>query len=381
MPRIDNAFGRTPDDFNRHVDTTLDRIVEGEQMKMKHKTVGGIWIFALVLVLLMGTALALTTGLGVLDFKQPVDDRMQEVQEMVVDLTEVPAVETEHVRYQVKDAIWDGINVMLTIAADALEPDTYMLSPDIEENVVGMGMEKTYGQMAKEQGKKIMHAQAPVVYINGERGSITSIQSRYDGDTLYWFIAPAGIDTSAASLQIECEFWDAPLHQTTYVEEDDGTQSIIPEYGDSSEERLSFEIDTKASNIEKLRFEGPFPLEYVDVDWIEIIRSPLNTYTRVQYTVHDTLTEAGREAVFFLNFMLMQSAEDTQVAHGGTGNTMAVGMERVPENLEGVTMLQEVAWPVIEAFPDTLYMRAWSAIPQTFDKAIVLDVGEAITGG
>ncbi len=360
MPRLQNAFGRAPEPFNAFVEDTLRRQMEEEQMKLRHKSIGGIWILAIVLILLMGTALAVTGGLGILDFAKPADP--EAAQQLVVDLTENEAFETGLVRYQLQEAMMDGGTIMFTLMCEALDPDTYILVNDIDPNLNMKGTEKTFGQVVKESGKQALYVAPPNVKVNGEFPLRSGASYEFQDGKIYWFITPQGLALGDAPVQVECKLEDRVLNSTEITTAETGEQSFDPDFGEGQESTLTFTLQPKPGSSETVRFTGPFETEYLTIDWVEITRANVAAYTRIQYTMRDDLTEKDLEDLTFIGIQWIPSADfDKPFPLGMNSGTTVRADGKItmdgPTHAAGVAYIQDGTWEPIDALPETVYLR------------------------
>lgn len=351
-PKFQDAFGRAPESFNRFVENTLAARMEEEQMKLKHKSIGGVWVLAIVLLLLMGTALALTGGFGVLEFRSVNDPALTD---KVVDLSEIPAVETAIARYQVTDALLDNNNLMLTITAEALDPETYMMVNG-DDRTAAMGLDKTFGQLAKEAGKKMLHSMPTKLLVNGALPPQTMFDYRFEDGKIHWLLEVRGLDIPGGELKIDCEFTDFILNGTTVVQESDEMQSI--KYHKSAENKaiLSFAMQVESIKGETIRFAGPIETECATVDWVEITRSSLGTYSRIQFTVHSDMTEEEAKLLRSVSFSFAYDAKGKDRLQGSGGSTARVDGKMEYDDLRGIAQLAQMTWAPLDASPETLYL-------------------------
>lgn len=120
------AYGTMPPEDEERMRRTLSALEEEPPMRRK---VTSTVALALVLVLLLaGVALAITRGYGVLDFlsggkgidASPIEDRVQ---------TEFAQAggEMENVSVRVRDAVTDGITLLLTVELKAKDPEAVLM--------------------------------------------------------------------------------------------------------------------------------------------------------------------------------------------------------------------------------------------------------------
>lgn len=383
MPKLENGYGRAPDAFNTFVEDIHKQLVEEEQMKLKHKSIGGIWVFAIVLLLVMGTALAVTGGFGVLDFKEPAnpDALVQNVQ----DLTGNQAVETPLVIYQVQDALIDGSHLMFTIACEAKEPEKYMLVPDSDPRVAAGFSEKTYEDLAKEMGKEMLYVAPPLVSIEGEDVPF-SIQSSIQEGKLYWLLEPQDVTLKSGMVEVACKLHDSPLYGAEYVKETDESLGVdgylIPDFGEGNDATLTFSVENmeKVAKAETVRFIGPIETEYAAIDWVEYTRENLATRLRVQFTLHENLSADDLEMIKMLNFRVVNGPDDEH-GIGMNGSTGRLDGKADLENIAGVIFLQDMALQqdgietAPDGFPDVIYLRP-RYTGRVFGEIITLPISE-----
>lgn len=327
------------------------------QSKSKHKSIGGLWIMVVVLMLLMATTLAETSSFGVLDFIKPVNP--EAIIAQVQDLTGTEAIETSLVRYQLYDALVDGNHVMFTIHCELIEPDKYLLIPYTDPNDGDPATGKTYAELAKEAGKVNVFVQYDAS-INGEISATSNYSILQDGK-LYLLL-----ETSASLMkdknEIVCTILDNTVFGAEFVKETDESLGVegyfIPDLGEKNEATISFSIENTIDQTGSgtIRFTGPFESEFATIDWVEYRQSSLNTALRIQYTIHEDLSSDDLKAIKLMVFKLMRTPED-EFGIGMSGSSGRVDGKPDLENIKGVTFLQEWTGDAVETPPDTLYLR------------------------
>lgn len=380
MRDINNAFGRTPESFERFVESTLRQKQREEQSQMKHKGLNGVLVFVLVIALLAGTAFALTSGFGLTDFRNRHGMPMlPEASEQIADLSRVESAESLLVRYHMQEALVDGDRLLLTFAAEPVAPDKHLLMGVMElPTDFPEGSDRSYEQIAKEEGKTLVEVSAPGISINGQTGGGGSADFVYQEGKLIYYVEGTGLPLDGDTLPITCAFADREIYSVKEVHREDGSISYPVDAGELNRSEIVFKIKPNRAAPDLLRFEGPFACERMNVNWVELSRTAAATYLRVEYTVNENLTEEDREALEFMHLHIMRSAEDEDFPQGGSGSTAIVQEGSVTGQPDGTTYLQETVWPAMDAFPEAIYLRPYYKLLGEWGEAIVLNAAEGV---
>lgn len=380
---IENAFGRAPDDFNEMVEQIM-YTKNQSRGGARYATARAVLIaFALVL-LLCGTALAITQGLGVLDFQKNTftnNGPLPEAGGLVVDLANVPGTESPLVTYQMHDAVVDGDRFMITLEATLKTPDTHFFMGGTDSWLdlsKSSGTDLTYQQIAEQTGKTAVQVSPPHIEVDGIGSGGTFEDSITDDGRLMTYIELRGLklDTSKP-LTIQCRTIDREVYGAEEFTEGE-TSGIRQNEGERYETTSTFEMVAKVANRDALHFEGPFECERMTVHAIDLVKTPLSIYLTLEYTVHESLTAEDEEAMTFMFFNIMQSADDTDFPETGGGGSTEYLTEIGPNGeLAGVLMREETMWDPMTEWPETIYLRPYYKLLGEWGEAIVLNTGEA----
>lgn len=178
-------FGTTPDYFIQCIDRAL-RMEEESYMKKK---VSAALVISIIVFLVVGTALAVAIGnYGVLDFLMKNNEASEYQKELIQsDFTQAGA-DMKDVSIRVRDAVSDGITLVLSVEAKAKESDAVlMLDTDKAELVIaaqGHDLGTPTGRERNEpdwlsfpEDQKYIYIGIPVM----EKNSM----GEYDSDAMY----------------------------------------------------------------------------------------------------------------------------------------------------------------------------------------------------
>lgn len=364
-----SAFGPVPASFERRVADALDRIEE--QNNMKRYGIKMIALVAAAVLLLSATALALTGKFGALDFlNRWRDTTLPQAAELVTDLSKSAGVSSSRVAYSAQDMLYDGSTLVVTFAAEPLDQEALLIGADellsdrrIEngETITGAQHEGPYKTIEElGQGRPIIRVGLP--HLTVAQGN-AHINDEYEGDyyaldgKLYYYVR-MGLE-SAEPLTLDCVF----------------TDQLMSEDKEEQLERVSTRFDVTPQNaaFQQAKVEGPVDLEYITVNEAQLKLTPVAAYLTLEYTVHENLTDAQREAVDIVSFNLQSDAGDEDFTSGMQGCITPVDTQyQYGQAPDGHRFRVEVSCDALKEIPDQLYLRPYYKLTGEWGAAVAL---------
>ena len=202
MHDFENAFGEAPDSFELAMQQAL-----GKDTRMISRSMKGLLIAAVLAILMIGTAFAATRGFGLLDMlagRLPVNEQM----ENMVQTASQNKGEQKDFTATIEEAISDGMQAYFTVRIAPTDPAKTLLIPWAEQSTeIPEGFEKSYAELAKEQGKQLFVIDAHNTWTGAYNFYATDeLSKRRDGDDMVLSYAmPAVPDRDDESkLTIHC---------------------------------------------------------------------------------------------------------------------------------------------------------------------------------
>lgn len=196
----EQAFGCVPENFERKVRTTVAKMEAQPARVYKPRA---SFVFAMVLILLVGTAFALSR-LGVLD---TLNDNLQkyvqpQASELVQQNLQYTAEQPRHATFTVEEAVNDGHQIYVTLRVHGNE-DVLLMD---EEASASWSREwwqhpwdtdtgETFSDAADSTNRQLIQAIAEPVSKDGERLNSSTPTTHYDGgDILYNITYPSNAE-------------------------------------------------------------------------------------------------------------------------------------------------------------------------------------------
>lgn len=383
------AFGGTPRAFESRVQDALNNLQEEKKVKKKLSLTISIALAAVLA--LAGTAFAVANGMGIVDFL----DRFGMASDSVASVVEPvqgDSVSTGRVRYTAQEAVFDGTTLQLTVVCEPLEPDRVMLVGVDEQDedvrldngdsvpltgAPGDSATQTVRAYAEQNGLELVRAEATLP-LDGCGMEYASRDGR-----LYYYMR----GTFAPDERPEPDP-DGMYHLTVTV-----CDSCCAE--DATEaERATLEVAVAgkaAQDRQSLTFDAPIDMGTYTIDRIDVDLTRQETTLRLQYTLHDDLTEAQLRAFESLTFEMMKDGTSLEALRGWGGGTTPVDgetpeaapgdaastSETASDGLIGRTFLATLTYDPLEAVPEHFYIRPYDFEKGAFGDVIVLNASDA----
>lgn len=365
---------------------------------MKRFGAKAIILVALIAVLVAGTALAVTRSWGVLDFQNQSVTTLPEANEVVADLTGEPAVSSEMVRYQLQDAMLVEKHLKLTVVAEPTDVNKYILADDWASSQCTVpGTDKTCWQLAQETGRTVARTGFTSMKVNGINTQIDASQQVLEGNKVITYLSVEKLlGDLSGEVQVECTFFDNAVLGVREVEEDvEGEKSVRldEDWGEENEVTLRFSITADAGKQETVRFKGPFPCEYMDIQWVEMTRTPAATYLNLRYTVHEDIPQEVADQLIYMGIQWVDGPDGTEFKGGGGTLGQEVGTTGwddsgndfyIDEHGEshyapqGRSYMDRTEYDAIGEFPEVIYLRPFYKEMGKWGRAIELKLSERL---
>ena len=360
MDKLPGAFGQAPESFDALVEETLHGLPARRTSTLR-PGLKAVLLAAAILLLVAGTSIALTRGMGVLDFQsQNTQPPTPEATRMVMDLTGAPGVSSSQVTCTLRDAVLDGDRFMMTFEVRPKDTEKHLMIGFSEEGLtVPAGGEKSYLALAEEQDQTVLQLLAPQLMVNGESGHYQDSEYRYDAGVLVCYAEIAGINAIPGTpLDVLCRLFSYEVYEAVEMKAEEGWEDppIYYREGTRQMSTLHFTVTPQQITQQTILLEGPFPGDTLGIDWISIRTSPIATYIRVQHQ--------GSSAI---RYRWVQGPDSTTDAYGYR-SAMAYGVEGLTD------IITESVWETVEALPSTLYLRPYDELEKQWGMSISLTI-------
>lgn len=368
------VFGCTPAGFKKNVGETLNHLEEDKDMKIHAVSVRILMIAALV-ALLAGTALALTRNASVLDMRE---GALPEAQEAVMELSEIASFESPLVRYQPTEILIDQNRLLIAVQATPVDPEKYMIEYE------WIGMEAI--ERAEREGKTLIGTDVGVTL--NEKTSNTSTRTTYEDNVLtirheYELLE----DIADHELEITLTGYDKEVLDPGVQHWDEAERYLDrPEViGETNVAVKSFTVKPNYLSVDTLRIEGPYELEYITIDWVEMNRTAASLMMKLQYTLHEDLTDEIKEDLWSMSIRMNDPAgmKDVRTFEYDSISMVSyqVGSSRTWEYdessiVEG-TYIEESIWPAISEWPEKFELVAYYKEMGEWSKTVELRLEDA----
>lgn len=297
---LEHAFGRADAGFVASINRTLAGLEEGRKRRpVKITGLRLAAVIAVISVLLTGTALALTSNWGVLDFlHQRRSGAVVLPQVSGIVQTDVPQdpVETDIAHFSIREGIYDGNNFYLIVdvkpSSDAyllLGPDAYPQDPMGNMGPLFAETTGTISDYAQENSKEIIQTN---VRVDGVNGQGVDYLLQQDG-TLTYFVNGSQIQESdKVDLELICIV-------TKFFSQDgkDIRENI-------QRSTLAFTLEnTGLREIVTSIAPADYPSCGVRIDSITLKGSEMAVYTVIQYTIIDEECYAATDDGLMFEFL------------------------------------------------------------------------------
>jgi hypothetical protein len=351
-----NAFGQADEDTKNRVRSTLSRLNAAEAVKSRHMR--GFRIKAAVAVIaacfIVPTAVfAITHNRGVLDFiggflnSSPVLPGAVDIVQS--DLTP-EAAQTDLAAFAVRDAVFDGSDIYLTVAVtpkskDIMVVPSYQFSGDPVADLGAQfeGRTDTIAEYAAAIGKTLAFAGFRWEFVNG-----SSWSSHIDGDgTLVIMVQSAytGTDADALNMSLACILY---------------TKQEINEVHPTAA-TLAFMLKNTGA-FEHAASDGAveFASAGVRVDSVTLTASEMSVNARVEYTVIDADKFAAAEGGLWFEFLESTSESLTGGVNDrlpdGPGGGQVIALDEA-----GTRFAQDWSLGAMETLPNSLTVRGYNS--------------------
>lgn len=373
---FEKAVPPMPNGFYQAMEAALSRAREEERVIQRRGKLRLALIAALVALCLFGTAFALTGGFGVLDFMGDyagANEILPQAAELVTPLAQVPEARTSRAVYRPGEAIAVNGKVSATIEVRLTDPEKYLMMEDGgwgDPSDCPSGSDKTYAQLAKEQGKTLLCVGIMPKTVNDIALLGSGLSSRLDGDTLYLygeFELPQGVGDGP--LEVTYEVSDYEVYGAQGL--DDGAIAI--QYGESEYAALTFNVASGDDTLDALSLQGPVRGRDMTVTGATFTRTPFESQITVTYTVDQAAAQSITEDSPYCSFFWMRDKEGLQEMQGDVSSANTV---RIDQSGEGSIYESRRKWQTIQTLPDVVYLRPYYWDSESWGDVIELTVKE-----
>jgi len=348
---LSNAFGKADDDFVNTVYQTLAAIQIQHERKDK-KTVKKtsfrlVAVLAVICALLAGTALALTNTWGIFDFLYGRTNDvavLPEAAEIVQTTVPQSGGQTDHAAFSVRQAIFDGQNLYIVVAAKPADSDYLLLGPDANPsdpigNLGPLFSDKTgtIADYARDNNKQMIKT---ALAIDGTNQSMDFLLE--EDYTLVYMIKAVIVDASS-KLDLEVHCISAP-----FISE--GGEDVVDE-PNMKRTTLSVAVENTGTK-ETVSSTGPVVYSDcgVQVDKITLTGSAMALYAEIEFTVIDKEKFAETDGGLWFEFLDSSGARLPDGA-GSNGSS-----EKIDEN----HYIQKTSLQASESLPGEVIVRGFN---------------------
>lgn len=342
---LKNAFGKADAGFVNNVYQTLENIRAQEARKpVKRMGLRLAAVIAAVLILSTGTVLAVTNTWGILDFLSGRTNTgvLPEAAGLVQKDVVQSSSQTEFGTFEVREAIYDGMNVYLVVDVKPASPKYLLLGPDAypEDPISNLGphfSEKTgtIADYARENNLEMINTSLGI-------SGVSSVDYLLNEDGTLVYMINGSYTSDLAQEEIEVSYAVAPFvnkEGKTYID----SKTIL---------RSAFTVTLKNSGMMGT-VTSTAPTDYSDfgvrVDKVTLKGSAVAIYAEVEYSVIDKEKFAAVKDGLWFNFV---DNEGNVLPHGVA--TWG-GVEALDEN----HFVQRSSLQAVESMPGEINLRCF----------------------
>lgn len=272
MNKLKYAFGAVPREFSEKIDgalASLDEVKNGVEMKpltrgaeAKRVSVKRLLYIAVALVLVLGTALAVGSHFGILDFM----GTRTEVGAQEEISKNIASTEKGGLRYTVREAVYDGVILRYVLAVEAVDSAKYVPVWEYNGEYEEMQNGETVGAYAARVNKEMLNCGFPDPDIEGYGVDTGNETARYEDETLVLFgeyTVPAGTPD-----RIQVHIIDPAYMYGLKIDDDD--EYLVSFFLDKSTgEKREYEIHASADSPITLRSASRIRTSFADYFVVE----------------------------------------------------------------------------------------------------------------
>ncbi|MDO4549194.1 MAG: hypothetical protein Q4D04_13970 [Clostridia bacterium] len=203
-PDWKRAYGPVPETYAKQFEKTLSEL-KGERTVNMKTAMRTVLIAAILLILLVGTALAVGSALGIIDFFEqnygmtPSEDAAATISRNLA------TTDDGLIRFTVREAVYDGETVRALLAVEPFNAQKYIVANDISDIIEiedGKTAEECADEYAQTSGRTILTLADTWIDIdNAVNYTSTSCTAR-DGDAVLSYCAISLSDESPETVQL-----------------------------------------------------------------------------------------------------------------------------------------------------------------------------------
>lgn len=359
-----SAFGAVPESFENSVAKGLRRLETPKTIR--RWSVKAAAIAAAAILALSGTALAVAKHWGSLDYlNRRAQQTLPEATGLVEDLSSVPSVSTQRVKYSAQDMLCDGNMIFVTVMAEPLDPNALLAmvgdSPDTlrlengdelpldDKNAKGTSLK----ELSQSHPLILVDMPGPDLFTIGENAS-ELVPDDIQGSTVLmdgklYFTLRLRCKTDQP-VNMRCTFRD---YEVIGCETEPASEPDMPDqsyfvFGDAAQTGFDLKVTPRREVLNQARFDGPIDCEYMTINSIDFETTAVGTYMTMEYTIKDGLTPKQLEATDIISFNMMDDPNSTEFTNG-------LGGDLTPK--DGNRIVERRIFPAMDKLPETIYLR------------------------
>lgn len=339
------AIGPADEHFVLHVHQTLAQLNKEEQPVKKLST--GL-VIAVSILLIAAVAIAAATQWGILDFFNRQGNSasvLPEAAQMIQKQIAQEGGQTDYASFSLREAVFDGHDVYLVLAAKPANDKILLIGPDLEpdDHMSNFGplfdmSSTTVAEYAAQSGKEqiVRVSIADSEMLRGEDGVVGSIDFIMEEDGTLVLMIQGSHAYTGKPLPLELLCHATPLG-------DDASEKSVAS--------LSFTLDASLNETSvKSTQSAVFADCGVEVTSITLTASPIATYARIEFAVVDEDAYAQTDGGLWFEFL----DENGERLPGGVSGTASIGSE------DDIHFVQLDSIAATEGLPQSVTLRGYN---------------------
>jgi len=362
---LQNAFGEADDGFKQNVHRTLDALQKSvEANTMKKMSIRFIAATAVICLLTSITVLAATNTWGILDFflsRQGNAALLPDASEIIQTGLPQDGGESDWANFTVREAIFDGENIYIVVAATPASPD-YLL----------LGIDSMLSSPIGDMGPLFSGATGTIAEYAMANGK-TPIHTYVGPDTELLNIANCAVDFVLES-DGTLVYMISGRHMTADVQIAIGLTCITAPFEGEQANTAAAQKSTLAVTLQNTGTQNVAknvtPAIYADcgvrVDSITLTGSPMAIYADIIFTVIDPVKFATTDDGLWFEFI----DENGNRLPEGASTDGSVGAL----DANATQFLQKTSLQTADALPDSVTLRGYNCWDKTRYEAHTFDM-------
>lgn len=362
-----NVFGHADDGFKRSVYCALERFPQHEgRNTMRKARVGLVAVVAILCIMITTTALAFANDWGILDFLTKRENSVEllpEAEKIVQTAMPQQGGTSEQVTFTVRDAVLDGQQLFVTVAAKPASPELLLLGTDAfpDDPVADMGplFQDRTGTIAEYIRKNQL---IPVkIWASVDNVPHNSVDSMLEEDGTLVCMLNARYEQGGADMEnltLSCGIVPFKAEGEAWVLDETGKQ------------HTPLTVTLKNTGTQRETVTSTAPAEYSDVgvrvDQVTLTGTPMGIDAWIEYTIIDTEKYKATGGDLRFEFIDQNGERLPSGAQDGGGTQ--------PLDDNGTRFVQTESLQAEETLPEKVILRGFNIMEKNRYEAHPFDM-------